>query len=509
MAPKEDANRLNQLEKASSVHEEGLDRLHQQCSDLQEGFSKMAEQQSGLKAGFARMEDQHSRDLQQVTAAIAKLRESIQHLTSNSDPVQVRMAAPPDPSVSATPQLLGKLNPGAASLLGTSPTADQSNGIPVTTSSPLSNVLQKLPQVDFPKFSGSHVRSLIQKAQRFFLLHPMSDQQKILYASLNFTDAADTWFQTDSLKFAALGWKDFSTLLQHRFSEELSQNAIGEFKLLCQKGSVKDYQYEFEQLQPLVLLQNPGLSEQYFVDSCIAGLSEDIKHSVQMFYPSTVPSVFALARLQEANVAFRGKGRGNKFVSNAQVYSPMKYVNHQSFNGNHLVVSKHEPHAGSGEAAYTRSPQSQPPIKRLSPSEIQERRSKGLCYNCDDVWSIKHKCKAKQLFLIVGDYDDTTELSDTASNPEPSDSSAPAIPSEVAISLHALSGNISYQTLLLKGRVKNRNLTMLVDTGSTHNFLDTNTAKALGCICTDTPAHQVIVAGGSHLTCNKVCHGFS
>ncbi|KAL5709153.1 hypothetical protein ACHQM5_019873 [Ranunculus cassubicifolius] len=225
-----------------------------------------------------------------------------------------------------------------------------------------------------------------------------------------------------------------------------------------------------------------------------------------MFYPKSVQSVFTLAKLQEATISVRGKPRGSRFNSPTNsMYSNMKY----SSVGNNSVFSKSAPLSGSSDVVYAKQNSGQPPIKKLSPTEIQDRRSRGLCYNCDYVWSIKHKCQPKQVFLIVGDCEEATELSDTASVPVPSDSSAPANQQEIAISLQALSGNVSYQTMLLKGRVKNRNITMLVDTGSTHNFLDVNTTQALGCICSDTPAHQVMVAGGSHLTCDKVCQSFS
>ena len=40
------------------------------------------------------------------------------------------------------------------------------------------------------------------------------------------------------------------------------------------------------------------------------------------------------------------------------------------------------------------------PIKRLSPAQVEERRRKGLCYNCDDKWSPEHKCKRAKLFFV-------------------------------------------------------------------------------------------------------------
>ncbi|KAL5709152.1 hypothetical protein ACHQM5_019872 [Ranunculus cassubicifolius] len=218
MAPKEDANRLNLIEKTLSIHEEGFERLHQQYSDLKE---------------------QQSRDMSTMTAAITRLTESIANMTVGNEPSHLKTAAPPDPSASTQP---AKLNPGATSLLGTSPTPASTTDPPATQIlQQASTLIPKLPRIEFPKFNGTQVRSWLQKTQRFFLLQPMDDNQKILFASLNFSDAADAWFQTDSLRFAALSWKEFALLVQQRFSEELSENVIGEFKLLSLKSSVLEY----------------------------------------------------------------------------------------------------------------------------------------------------------------------------------------------------------------------------------------------------------------------------
>ena len=42
------------------------------------------------------------------------------------------------------------------------------------------------------------------------------------------------------------------------------------------------------------------------------------------------------------------------------------------------------------------------PIKRLTPAWINERRKRGLCYNCDEKWGVRHKCKNAKLFLLEG-----------------------------------------------------------------------------------------------------------
>ena len=37
---------------------------------------------------------------------------------------------------------------------------------------------------------------------------------------------------------------------------------------------------------------------------------------------------------------------------------------------------------------------------RLTPQQLEEKRVKGLCYNCDSKYTKGHKCAEKKLFYI-------------------------------------------------------------------------------------------------------------
>jgi len=60
----------------------------------------------------------------------------------------------------------------------------------------------------------------------------------------------------------------------------------------------------------------------------------------------------------------------------------------------------------------------------------------------------------------------------------------------------------------ITGRVGSHILHILVDSGSTHNFLDTTTAKKLRCELQKIPPLMVAVADGAQLQCQWVCKGF-
>ena len=67
------------------------------------------------------------------------------------------------------------------------------------------------------------------------------------------------------------------------------------------------------------------------------------------------------------------------------------------------------------------------------------------------------------------------------------------------ISIHALKGVANNKIIKVEGQFKGSNLMILIDSGSTHNFLDKSTAKRLKCQLTRTPPLSVIVANGQRV----------
>ena len=57
----------------------------------------------------------------------------------------------------------------------------------------------------------------------------------------------------------------------------------------------------------------------------------------------------------------------------------------------------------------------------------------------------------------------------------------------------------TYQTTKVLGQAKKNSPHILIDSGSTHNFLDVVTAKKLGCDMRSTVPLQISVANGSKL----------
>lgn len=97
------------------------------------------------------------------------------------------------------------------------------------------------------------------------------------------------------------------------------------------------------------------------------------------------------------------------------------------------------------------------------------RREKELCFNCDEKFIRDHHCSSK-LFLLIADDDEVSQeeisLDDAFLVAKEHDDQSPA-----QISFHAISGHVDLETLWLVGFVSDKKVLILVDRGSTHNFI--------------------------------------
>ena len=75
----------------------------------------------------------------------------------------------------------------------------------------------------------------------------------------------------------------------------------------------------------------------------------------------------------------------------------------------------------------------------------------------------------------------------------------------LVISFHALWGTEGCQTIRLLGRIKKQALVMLIDSESTHNFMDQSVAKRLKCPTQMVAGMSVTVANGEVLRTQEVC----
>ena len=113
----------------------------------------------------------------------------------------------------------------------------------------------------------------------------------------------------------------------------------------------------------------------------------------------------------------------------------------------------------------------------MTPQKLEEKRAKGLCYSCDRKYTKGHKCAKKKLFYIDCEEEEENEQEEDIHQ-------EPALEEEEinpAISCNALAGITTPQTLKIQGQIKKKKVIVLIDLGSTHNFIHCKVAKELNC----------------------------
>jgi hypothetical protein len=157
------------------------------------------------------------------------------------------------------------------------------------------------------------------------------------------------------------------------------------------------------------------------------------------------------------------------------------------------------------------SPRPTPAVKRLTPEELQARRDKGLCYNCEERYQKGHRCKRLFHLLIVTPDEVSDEASSfqmVASEPDPvlvELEEPDPTPDPAQISLHALMGHSIPQTLRVMGQIRNNPVSTLIDSGSTHNFVQDRVARQLGLPTEPAHSFKVLVGNREVLNCSTMC----
>ena len=141
------------------------------------------------------------------------------------------------------------------------------------------------------------------------------------------------------------------------------------------------------------------------------------------------------------------------------------------------------------------------------------RREKGLCYNYDERCGPNHWCRDK-FFLLVAPPDEP--LPDEPIPPDPVipmllelPSKDPSASHSTKLSLHAMARHSVSSTLRVTSSVQGHKVIILVDGGSTHNFIQDRVAYFLHLTPQPTKQLCVMVGNGTELCCNQVCKAIS
>ncbi|CAJ2662565.1 unnamed protein product [Trifolium pratense] len=344
-------------------------------------------------------------------------------------------------------------------------------------------------KLEFPRFDGSNVHEWIFRAEQFFDYYDTPDPDRLTIASVHLDKDVVPWYQMVQRTHPFTSWIEFTRALELDFGPSIYECPRATLFKLTQSGTVAEYYLQFTSLANRVY----GLSNDALIDCFVSGLNNEIRRDVLIHTPSSLVKAVSLAKVYE-----------EKYDSNLKNQKP----NHTNYSTNKPFFNKSETSTRNSAPILNTPPtrpmsqfQKNPNIKRISPAERQLRRDKGLCYWCDEKFSFTHKCPNRQLMLLqYDDNDENSEIDSAIQSPDSTtDSPTTNIP-EHHLSFNAMKGTSHIGILRFTGSIEQIKVQILIDGGSSDNFLQPRIAKCLKLPVEPASTFRVLVGNGEIMT---------
>ncbi|XP_019224822.1 PREDICTED: uncharacterized protein LOC109206457 [Nicotiana attenuata] len=339
-------------------------------------------------------------------------------------------------------------------------------------------------RMEFLRFNGEDLRSWLFKIEQFFSMEKVDTEERVEVAALQLEGEAIQWhlsFMRYRQYLQPATWNEYVMAMVERFGSDFD-DPMEEIKKIKQTGSVKEYQAIFERN-----LNRVRLSQENAINCFIGGLKRELNIAVKLTNPTTLSQVYRTARMHEVYLAATS--------------SSTKRYTAPSNNGKPLL-----PTPNSGNSSYVRGFTK----RALSIEEMNEKRAKGLCYFCNEKFVPGHKCNSsKQLYLLELEEIEEEPYAGEGQELEIHEERMDLVESsqgmeQMEISIHALNGSLGYRTLQVTGYHAKKALSILIDTGSSHNFIDPELVKHLGCKVQSTKP-QLVAAANGNMMVDRVC----
>ncbi|XP_017431896.1 uncharacterized protein LOC108339268 [Vigna angularis] len=342
----------------------------------------------------------------------------------------------------------------------------------------------------FPHFDGSTpVLEWIFKVDKFFNYHNTPDAERVEIAYMHFENDVVLWFQMFQKIEVVTTWTALKRALESQFGPSPFDCPMTELFKLQQQGSVSYYYMKF------MLLANrcEGLTEEAILNCFMSGLNVDIRRDVIALTPTNLLRAVALAKLYEEKYMPGTKPTPNYTIR--YITSP-KVTTSRVQNTTRTILPASKSSLPPLLPNPLGPPLRNPNVKRISPAEMQIRREKGLCYFCDEKFSFNPKCPNKQCFVLQLGEDESDNMELETELPQDKEATGNE---DHHLSLNALKGGFGVGTIRFTTHIGTMSVKVLIDGGSSDNFLQPRVVKFLKLPVVMTPSFKVMVGNGNYM----------
>lgn len=246
---------------------------------------------------------------------------------------------------------------------------------------------------------------------------------------------------------------------------------------------------KFEMVKIRSQIESPYLPETHFITAFVRGLREDIKHLVLAKYLASLLDAFTQSKHMKPALDYQAKRSRFDFQMN-----PLS------------LTTQPKPTTFKQKGAEMR-----PVNNTVRNTLIEQRRYLGLCFKCGEKYYPVHQCKVN-VHMLLGtcdmempchDEEEVLAVGNGAS--EIADLEA----EEAIVSTCATSSNPRLSTMKFKGKIGNRDVYALLDSGSTHSFIHPEVLTGVNCTLSQTIPMVVMMANGDKLVTYTKCEGLT
>ncbi|XP_047946872.1 uncharacterized protein LOC125193165 [Salvia hispanica] len=312
----------------------------------------------------------------------------------------------------------------------------------------------------------------------------MPEAYRLHYAVMLFEQQAAEWVFNYRASNPIVLWHDFLEDVRRHFDPQSFEDYLGLIAKLVQTGSLADYNATFESMRNRI----PNIPESTFLPIYIAGLQQPVQSQVKHSHPRSVAAAMAFAIEFDCSVekpaAQPGPQRRNwpprdqKGTPAAGPQQPQSQV--------------------ATRPVYARGPDySKLPVIHLTAAQRADRTRRGLCVYCEEKWVQGHACKRPFLAYMGAEDGEETEETDM-----PTEHQEPKVITTDLSHIYAMEGRQRPEAMEFKGTIGANQVVILVDTGSSHDFLHPRVAQKLSLPLTAIKPFRVYVGNGESLVCS-------
>ena len=214
----------------------------------------------------------------------------------------------------------------------------------------------------------------------------------------------------------------------------------------------------------------------------MGGLKEEIRAPIALHRPQDVAAASALALLQEEELAHARQRPHDKEFS-------------KNFSRSSASSDKYRGTSSDKVTAPDKS-NVDDKVKAL----LAHRKKNGLCFKCGEKWGRNHTCPTQVPIHLI---EELLEALEPELEDVPESDEEDTIDSVMAVGATVCPSSSKRRTMRLHGKIADKDVLILVDSGSVSTFISSALADQLHYSTQPCEATQYMAADGSPMVCNK------